>query len=152
MLLRVLQACQLRLCKALATFYRLSSNTSDPWDDEKGWETTTTIPCERLVASSPRKAVYCSWFGITCCTPEQMSGGHCSALNTVIALDLRINNLNVSVENPELLPCLKTLHGCGMRVLNLEANNVIGAFSDDWGDLNKLVVFNFGEHSSHGQP
>jgi hypothetical protein len=140
-----LQACQLRLCKALANFYRVSNNVSDPWDNELGWELTSTQSCERLVAASPRQAVYCSWYGVTCCTPQSMADRRCSAVNTVTALDLPINNLNVSLSNPVLLPSLKTIHGCGMRVLNLEANNLIGGFSDEWGDLDKLTVFNFGK-------
>jgi hypothetical protein len=145
-----LQACQLRLCKALADFYRISNNASDPWDNEKGWEKTKTsnMTCERLVADTPGKAVYCDFYGVTCCTPQSMADRRCSAVNTVTALELPINNLNVSLSNPVLLPSLKIMHDCGMRVLNLEANNLIGGFSDEWGDLDKLTVFNFGKTAS----
>lgn len=145
---KIQQACQLRLCRAFAVIYKISNNLTDPWDNERGWQATATVPCERLTAGTPRQATYCSWFGVTCCTPDAMRAGECSAVNTVMALDLPINNLNVSLENPQLLPNLKVLHDCGMRVLNLEANNIIGALSDDWGQLNKLTVFNFGEQSS----
>lgn len=100
------------------------------------------------MAGSPRQAVYCSWYGVTCCTPQSMADRRCSAVNSVTALDLPINNLNVSLSNPVLLPSLKILHDCGMRVLNFEANNLIGGFSDEWGDLDKLTVFNFGKRAS----
>jgi hypothetical protein len=134
------------MCQALADIYRASNNASDPWDNEKGWELTSTAPCSKLVArGSPRQAVYCSWFGITCCTPTGVAGGECSVVNGVTALELPINNLNVSLGNPLLLPSLHKLHDCGMRVLNLEANNIIGPFTDAWGELHRLTVFNFGE-------
>ncbi len=135
----------MRLCQALADFYKISNNLTDPWDNEHGWELTTTTPCERLVAASPRQAVYCSWFGVGCCTPDIMAERRCAAVNTVIALELPINNVNVSLQNPLMLPSMKALHGCGMRVLNLEANNIIGYIDNAWGDLDKLTVFNFGE-------
>lgn len=140
-----MQACQLRLCNALADFYKTTNNLTDPWDNEFGWELTTTTPCQRLVAGSPRQAVYCSWYGVECCTPQGMADRRCAAVNTVTALGLTINNLNASVEDPALLRSLKSLHDCGMRVLNLEANNLIGAIPDAWGSLNKLLVFNLGE-------
>lgn len=139
------QTCQLRLCKALAAFYKLSNNLTDPWDNEMGWELTTSTPCERLVAGSPRQAVYCSWYGITCCTPEKLAQRHCSAVNSIVALELPINNINCSLDHPQLLPSMTTLHDCGMRIMNLEANNMIGALSDGWGALDKLIVFNIGK-------
>jgi hypothetical protein len=69
----------------------------------------------------------------------------------VLKLELPINNINASVENPGLLSSLKTLHGCGMRVLNLEANNLIGALSDEWGDLDRLIVFTMGKQQQQQQ-
>jgi hypothetical protein len=143
-----MQACQLRLCTALADFYKTTNNHTDPWDNESGWELTSSTPCQRLVAGSPRQAVYCSWYGVECCTPQGMADRSCSAVNTITALELSINNLNASVEDPALLRSLKTLHDCGMRVLNLEANNLIGAIPDAWGSLNKLLVFNLGEQAA----
>lgn len=145
------QACQLRLCQAFANIYKASNNESDPWDNEEGWELTATAPCSRLVgagAPGSRGAAYCSWFGISCCTPQALAARGCAALNTVTALELPINNLNVSLAHPLLLPSLRALHGCGLRVLNLEANNIVGSFSDDWAALDKLTVFNFGAHAA----
>lgn len=144
------QACQLRLCNALADFYKTTNNLTDPWDNEFGWELTATMPCQRLVDGSPRQAVYCSWYGVECCTPQGMADRRCAAVNTVTALELTINNLNASVEDPALLRSLKSLHDCGMRVLNLEANNLIGALPDAWGSLNQLLVFNLGEWPGQG--
>lgn len=141
-----MQACQLRLCHSLAAFYKAANNLTDPWDNERGWQLTEKQSCERLVGPNPRgQAVYCTWFGLSCCTPALMAKNECWALNTIIALELSINNINVSLANPAVLPSMKALHDCGMRVLNLEANNVAGPISDEWGTLDKLLVFNIGE-------
>lgn len=144
-----MQPCQLRLCQALADFYKASNNITDPWDNEYGWEKTSTMSCEQLIKGSNRQAEYCSWWGVRCCTPQGMADGRCSAVNTIVALKLQINNVNCSLQNPLVLPSFKILHGCGMRVLNLEANNIIGYLSEDFGELNKLIVFNFGELLRH---
>lgn len=144
-----MQPCQLRLCQALADFYKASNNITDPWDNEYGWEKTSNMSCEQLIKGSNRQAEYCSWWGVRCCTPQGMADGRCSAVNTIVALELPINNINCSLQNPLVLPSFKILHGCGMRVLNLEANNIIGYLSEDFGELNKLIVFNFGELLCH---
>ncbi|KAF6265314.1 hypothetical protein COO60DRAFT_1039404 [Scenedesmus sp. NREL 46B-D3] len=39
---------------------------------------------------------------------------------------------------------MQQLHDCGMRSLNLEANNLVGQFHPAWGGLKDLLVFNFG--------
>lgn len=119
---------------------------SDPWDDEYGWELTTTTPCEQLVGQAPqRQAVYCSWFGITCCSPEAVAVGNCSTVNSVYSVHLVINNLNASVGDIKMVRPMQQLHDCGMRSLNLEANNLVGQFHPAWGGLKDLLVFNFGK-------
>jgi hypothetical protein len=140
------RACQLHLCQALADFYRLSNNVTDPWDDESGWETTASVPCEQLVGARGRpRAVYCSWFGITCCTPAGITAGNCSAVNAIGGLVLPINNMNVSMANTSWLGAIQRLHGCGLTVLNIEANNLVDNIIDEWGTLTNLTVLNLGE-------
>jgi hypothetical protein len=139
------RACQLHLCRALAAIYKTSNNASDPWDNERGWELTATTPCETLVSrGGPRGAVYCSWFGLTCCTPADVAAGRCTTVNTIRAVELPINNLNVSVANPKLIAAFQDVHDCGMSVLNLEANNLIGALTLAWGNMEHLTYINMG--------
>lgn len=144
------RTCQLHLCQALADFYRLSNNLTDPWDDERGWETTATVPCQQLVGAGGRpRAVYCDWFGITCCTPAGIAAGNCSAVNAIGGLALPINNMNASMANTSWLGAIQRLHGCGLTVLNIEANNLVDNIIDAWGSLTNLTVLNLGEGSPH---
>lgn len=104
------------------------------------------MTCEQLVGrGAQRQAVYCRWFGITCCTPEGMAAGNCSAINSVYSIQMPINNLNASVGNIEMVQPMQQVHDCGMRILNLEANNLVGQFHPAWGALKDLLVFNYGE-------
>eukprot|EP00882_Tetradesmus_deserticola_P003941 GHRQ01004167.1.p1 GENE.GHRQ01004167.1~~GHRQ01004167.1.p1 ORF type:complete len:529 (+),score=216.66 GHRQ01004167.1:433-2019(+) len=139
------KGCQLHTCEALGRFYRATLNESNPWDDEHGWELTSTMSCEQLVERATlRRAVYCSWFGITCCTPEAVAAGNCSMVNSVYGVRLVINNLNASVSDVRMVHPMQQLHDCGMRSLNLEANNLAGQFHPAWGGLKHLLDFNFG--------
>ncbi|WIA30200.1 hypothetical protein OEZ86_000292, partial [Tetradesmus obliquus] len=139
------RACQLHICNALGRFYRATLNETDPWDNEYGWELTATTTCEQLVGrGAQRQAVYCRWFGITCCSPEGMAAGNCSAINSVYSIQMPINNLNGSVGNIEMVQPMQQVHDCGMRILNLEANNLVGQFHPAWGALKDLLVFNYG--------
>eukprot|EP00878_Enallax_costatus_P004317 GHUV01004548.1.p1 GENE.GHUV01004548.1~~GHUV01004548.1.p1 ORF type:complete len:1095 (+),score=312.31 GHUV01004548.1:392-3676(+) len=136
--------CQVYLCKSLAAFYKVTRNVSDPWDNEEGWELTAERSCEDLVAQSPTEAIYCNWFGIGCCHADSIAAGNCSAEDTVYSIRLPINNLNASVGNPNVLEPLQQLHGCGLHILDLEANNLVGQMSDLWGDLFHLRLLNLG--------
>lgn len=132
------------------SFYKVTLNESDPWDNKHGWELTTTMPCETLVGLGAKgAAAYCSWFGITCCTPDGVAAGNCSTVNTVYGIRLPINNLNASVGDMEVVKPMQQVHDCGLRILDLEANNLVGTFHPAWGGLQHLTVFNFGERSCH---
>jgi hypothetical protein len=63
-------------------------------------------------------------------------------------VQLAINNLNASVGDIEMVRPMQQLHDCGLRVLNLEANDLTGQFHPAWGGLKDLLVFNFGEWSN----
>lgn len=140
--------CQTHLCNALAQVFRASNNVSDPWDNSKGWKLTATESCTALVAEAAHQtpAVYCSWFGVLCCTPAAIAAGNCTILDTVSALSMPMNNMNVSLENSEFMSAIQQLHDCGLTVLNLEANNLSGQVKDkQWGGLRGLRVINIGE-------
>lgn len=74
-----------------------------------------------------------------------MAAGNCSAINSVYSIQMPINNLNASVGNIEMVQPMQQVHDCGMRILNLEANNLVGQFHPAWGALKDLLVFNYGE-------
>lgn len=146
--------CQLHICSALADFYQASNNVSDAWDGVTGWSRTTNTPCSRLLAETTTAnttrghaaaASYCSWHGITCCDAALMATGRCRAINSVVGLGLAVNNLNVSMQNSVMFGALKVLHDCGMTVLDLEGNNLVGSLTDRWGELVHLNVLNLGE-------
>lgn len=138
--------CQLRICESLADLYRASNNVSDPWDDDDGWRLTTTQSCRQLLAQSPPGAPpsYCSWHGVRCCEQADTTEQRCYLLDSVSALNLAINNLNVSLENPVFFGSVKTLHDCGMFILNMESNNIAGRMTEDWGQLPHLRYLNIG--------
>lgn len=114
------------------------------WDNEQGWESTAQHSCEDLVAKSSTEAVYCNWFGVECCHPDAIVVGNCSTLDTVYSIKLSVNNLNVSVGNPQLLEPLQQIHDCGLKILDLEANNIAGQLSELWGGLDQLRLLNLG--------
>jgi hypothetical protein len=141
--------CQLRTCKALVDIYRASNNVSDPWDQEHGWEQTGNKTCQQLLEAADRdrrqEAPYCSWHGVTCCTAQHAASGRCWLVNSVSAINQAMNNINVSLENPVLFKALKTLHDCGMFMLNFESNNVAGRMTEEWGQLEHMRYINIGE-------
>uniref|UniRef100_A0A383WDG8 Guanylate cyclase domain-containing protein n=1 Tax=Tetradesmus obliquus TaxID=3088 RepID=A0A383WDG8_TETOB len=137
-------SCQLYLCEALATFYKVTNNVSDPWDKEYGWQRVKSTPCSKLVtpvaaAGSP---AYCRWWGITCCQAADVAKGDCSAVHGIKAIDLPINNLNASLSNPGMVSSLLSIHACGLTVLNLEANNLAGSIPEQYSQLVNLKVLN----------
>eukprot|EP00878_Enallax_costatus_P012841 GHUV01013409.1.p1 GENE.GHUV01013409.1~~GHUV01013409.1.p1 ORF type:complete len:602 (+),score=76.08 GHUV01013409.1:316-2121(+) len=138
--------CQTHLCDVLSQIYKVSNNASDPWDNEQGWQQTATAACASLVAKTAEQgpAVYCSWFGVLCCTSAAVAAGNCTILNTVSGLNMPMNNLNVSLANPQFVSAIQQLHDCGLTVLNLEANNLSGEMRDkQWTGLDNLRVINF---------
>lgn len=145
------RTCQAYVCGALSQLYKASNNLSDPWDNENGWQLTTTTTCASLMAQlgSPQQAaVYCSWFGVVCCTPAAAAAGNCTIVNAVSGLVLPMNNLNVSLGDSMFVTAIQQLHACGLTVLNLEANNLSGEMDDkQWSKLTNLRVINFGEQA-----
>lgn len=117
------------------------------WDNEDGWQLTATRSCVELVNSSPRRAVYCSWFGITCCDAAAIAAGNCTARDTIQSIMMPINNLNASVNNPAMIQPLLDVHACGLKAVNLEANNLVGRLSDLWGRMVNMTLLNLGKFS-----
>jgi hypothetical protein len=60
-------------------------------------------------------------------------------------INLGINNLNVSLNNPRFIGAIKALHDCGLVMLDLESNNIAGGLSKDWAQLKHLQHLNIGE-------
>jgi hypothetical protein len=137
------------VCRQLAAFYKASNAISEangPWDEEGGWELTTTKGCEQLIpASSMQQPAYCAWYGITCCTAAELAADTCSAIGAVAAIDLPLNNLNASISGGDFLQPVQQLHACGLTTLNLEANSFSGTLSDAWGRLVHLRKLDLGE-------
>lgn len=127
--------------------YRASNNISDPWDEEHGWEDTTTQSCQQLLSSPAQNGqpAYCQWHGVSCCSAQDAAQGNCYLLNSVVGVNAAMNNLNVSLEDPVLLKALKVLHGCGLLMLDMESNNIVGRLTEEWGQLKHLQYFNLGE-------
>jgi hypothetical protein len=142
----------LHVCRQLAAFYSATNNISDangPWDEEGGWELTSSRSCEQLLpASNVQQPAYCSWFGITCCTAADLAVGECSAIGAVAAIDLPLNNLNASIEGDAFMQPVEQLHACGLTTLNLEANSFTGTMSDTWGQLVHLRKLDLGKGST----
>lgn len=138
--------CQLRICQALSGLYTASNNVSDPWDNEQGWDSLKSQPCQQLVNRRPaQRPAYCSWHGVICCSTAHVAQQRCNLLHSVLGLNLMVNNLNVSLEDPRLFRSLKTLHDCGMFMLNMENNNVIGRLTSQWGQLERMQYLNLGK-------
>lgn len=146
-------ACQLHVCEALGRFYQVSNNVSDPWDNEDGWQLTIQTPCTQLIrrtasqaATAAGAAVYCSWYGVNCCTAPAVASGNCTVMNAVAGIELQMNNLNASLQDPALLEAIGKLHACGLTVLNLEANNLSGEMVyEGWSSFVNLRLINVGE-------
>jgi hypothetical protein len=127
--------------------YRSSNNVSDPWDQEHGWEDTATQSCQQLLATDGHAdalPTYCSWHGVSCCTAARAANGSC-LVHGVSELNLSMNNLNVSLENPVFFGGIRALHDCGLTVLNLESSNVGGMVTEEWGQLEHFEVLDLGE-------
>lgn len=126
--------------------YRSSNNVSDPWDQEHGWEDTATQSCQQLLAAADADGPppYCSWHGVACCTAARAANGSCLAQG-VSELNLSMNNLNVSLENPVFFGGIKALHDCGLTSLNLESSNVAGRVTEEWGQLQHMEFLDLGE-------
>jgi hypothetical protein len=141
----------LHVCRQLAAFYSATNNISEtngPWDEEGGWQLTSSKSCEQILpASGIQQPAYCSWFGITCCAAADLAAGICSAIGAVAAIDLPLNNLNASIAEPSFLQPVQQLHACGLTTLNLEANSFTGTLSDAWGKLVHLRKLDLGKFS-----
>lgn len=138
--------CQLAVCGALATFWRVSYNASFPWNEITGWELTKSLGCGRLVtpAAAPRPA-YCQWPGVECCTPAAAAAGRCRAVHAVANLSLPVNQVNVSISDRQLLAAFDQLHSCGLRGINLEGNEISGELPEGrLGRLVNLEILNLG--------
>lgn len=149
---RCTRQCQLHTCQALADVYRSSNNVSDPWDQEHGWEDTATQSCQQLLAAGAGAGglpTYCGWHGVSCCTAARATNGSC-LVHGVSELNLSMNNLNVSLEDPVFFGGIKVLHDCGLTVLNLESSNVGGMVTEEWGQLDHFEVLVLANAWVHG--
>ena len=144
--------CQRAVCDALALFFKSGYNASFPWNSIKGWETTRTLGCERIVAMpSPgggggggggMRPAYCSWPGLACCTPAEAAAGRCRVVNAVANVSMPVNQYNASASDPGMLSALERLHACGLVVIDLEANELSGEVSPRFARLTNLRVLN----------
>lgn len=135
--------CQTAVCRALASLYRVTHNPSQPWQHDSGWSSTVSSDCESLTLAGP---VYCQWDGVLCCTPNMLHEKHCSAVHSIKALDLQVNGLNGSVDDPEFMNSLLQLHACGTRKLQLQGNDLSGQMSSSaWDKLVNITYLDLGE-------
>ncbi|WIA42187.1 hypothetical protein OEZ86_009450 [Tetradesmus obliquus] len=142
--------CRIAVCQALADFYRSTHNSSQPWVNNSGWNTTDSLSCKQIINrqgnNSSAAPEYCSWHGVACCNPagprrheQDTPLQHCSPSWAVKALDLQVNNLNGSLENPRLMASLLQLHGCGLVKLQLQGNGLSGSMAlPAWGDMRNM--------------
>lgn len=145
--------CQAAVCEALGRFYKVSNNASSPWDNEAGWQASLRTPCSRLITQQLSKNSaptgqpgYCSWFGVVCCSQRAALQGNCTVINSIKGLSLPLNNLNVSLDDPEFVSAVGQLHACGLTDLDLEANNLSGGMeAKGWSDMVNLRVVNVGK-------
>ena len=144
--------CQLVVCGALGTFWRISYNVSLPWNEITGWELTKSLGCGRLVtAAAAARPAYCKWPGITCCTPQAAAAGACRAVHAVTNISMPVNQVNVSISDQQLLGVFDQLHACGLRGLNLEANEISGDLPQGrLGRLTHLAILNLGALAGRG--
>lgn len=67
-------------------------------------------------------------------------------INSIKGLSLPLNNLNVSLDDPEFVSAVGQLHACGLTDLDLEANNLSGGMeAKGWSDMVNLRVVNVGK-------
>jgi hypothetical protein len=149
--------------QALADFYRATHNSSQPWVNYSGWNTTSSVSCKELLSrqlNSTAAPEYCKWHGVACCNPagpkrheQDTPLQHCSPNWSVKALDLQVNNLNGSVDNPHVMASLLQLHACGLVKLQLQGNGLSGNLaSPGWGAMTNMFYLDLGEQraAQHG--
>jgi hypothetical protein len=154
--------CYICHVQALADFYKSTHNTSQPWVINSGWNKLDNSSCKQILepqqhynssSSSSAAPDYCSWHGVTCCNPaaprhheQDTPLQHCSPSWGVKALDLQVNNLNGSMDNPRLMSSLLKLHGCGLVKLQLQGNGLSGSMaSPAWGAMSNMFYLDLGE-------
>jgi hypothetical protein len=140
--------CQRATCQALAEFFRITYNASQPWHHPQTWEALRGAPCAALVpaaaAAAGRPPAYCRLRGVTCCAPAGVKEGLCGVVHAVANLTLNAEHINGSLSNLALMDAFETLHACGMEGLNLEQNDVSGSLLPRWGRLTGLRWLNLG--------
>lgn len=144
-------ACQTATCSALARFFSSTFVESrqgletKSWADDTGWEITRTQSCQQILAAKGTIPSYCSWYGVTCCSAEDVAQQDCSGLNTVVELKVPVNGVNGSVADPTVVQSILQLHACGLKHLSLPGNDLSGSIGSDWGMLSNLTVLDLGK-------
>jgi len=98
------------------------------------------VTCDKYVSEARSKAPYCAWYGLQCCTGDELPRcmfPDASAYN----LTLNLNDLNGSISQPAFVRAVTVLHDCGMRIFDLENNKLSGSLAPQWGNLSQLSVF-----------
>lgn len=101
--------------------------------DSHGWELSQAVSCQELIAAQVLTdgPVYCAWHGVVCCTSELVAAGACVAPHAIHALKLGNNRLNGDLADDDFIQSLQHLHECGLRHLDLEANELWGPLTDE---------------------
>lgn len=141
--------CQRVTCEALGTFFRLTFNKSLPWEQPQTWNITLVQPCEKIIPARvpgqqpPRRPAYCSWYGISCCSPAEKAAGSCPIVDGVANISLASDSVNGSLSDGAFMDALEQLHACGLVGLDLEANDMSGEIDGErWAKLTNLKVLN----------
>eukprot|EP00878_Enallax_costatus_P047112 GHUV01057509.1.p1 GENE.GHUV01057509.1~~GHUV01057509.1.p1 ORF type:complete len:552 (+),score=103.69 GHUV01057509.1:2259-3914(+) len=148
--------CQQATCTALAAFFNSTYNgtnpTIKPWRFRNGWSDLEIQSCSQLVAATPIGGLpaYCSWFGLTCCTPPLAAAGYCTNLATVLEVKVEVNGLNGSIEGPDFQQSIGQLHACGLKSLTVTGNALSGSLTDFWGQLVNLNVLGLAKNMITG--
>lgn len=78
-----------------------------------------------------QEPVYCSWYGVECCTTQRAAAGAYAAPQAVSALRLSNNRLNGDIAAEDFINSLQQLNECGLQHLDLEANDLWGLLTDE---------------------
>eukprot|EP00879_Flechtneria_rotunda_P020509 GHRR01021579.1.p1 GENE.GHRR01021579.1~~GHRR01021579.1.p1 ORF type:complete len:391 (+),score=106.28 GHRR01021579.1:867-2039(+) len=158
-------SCQLHTCQALVTLYKKTQGPARAGDagpgwtlpSRAGWEVAAASGCDAylnltnvqdLTASAlhvpPR---YCQeFYGITCCrnatsnSSRDGSEQQCAVEHAVTELSLKVNHVNGSINDPQLMQILLLLGECGLQVLDFEQGRLSGSVTAAWAQLTGLRV------------
>jgi hypothetical protein len=134
------QRCRETTCGALAEFFRITYNESNPWEDDTGWASLKTQTCQQLLSRPSPTPPYCGWLGLTCCTGVDAATGKCAGAGALQALRLEAMQANASITDPEWLASVTQLHSCGLTEFTIDSANLSGNLTDGWGRLTNLTI------------